>query len=88
LSRYIISYDLRKPSYTERDYQELYAALGDINAKHIQDSVWAASLSDWTAEQIFDYLWKHMHQSKDRLLVVGTSSDFKNINGITKFKDV
>jgi hypothetical protein len=87
VSRYLISYDLRKPNYTERDYKELYAALAYLQAKHIQDSAWGVNL-DWTAEQIFDHLWQHMHQPKDRLLVLQADGSFKNINGITRFSDV
>jgi len=87
VSRYIVSYDLRKPNYTEEDYQEMYTRLGELNAKRIQDSVWAVR-SDYTAEQIFDYLWKHMHQAKDRLLVAAADGDFKNIHGFGKFSDV
>ena len=85
MSRYVISYDLRKPRYTEADYDELYTELDDLGAKHIQDSVWAVS-TELTAEQIFDALWQHMHQDNDRLLVV-RENGFKNMNGITRFKD-
>jgi hypothetical protein len=85
MPRYVISYDLRKPNYTERDYDELYTELNDLGAKHIQDSVWAVS-TELSSEQIFDALWQHMHQARDRLLVAETAG-FKNINGITKFKD-
>jgi hypothetical protein len=85
MSRFVISYDLRKPRYTEADYDELYTELDSLGAKHIQDSVWAVS-SDLSAEKIFDALWQHMHQANDRLLVASTDR-FKNINGITKFKD-
>jgi response regulator RpfG family c-di-GMP phosphodiesterase len=85
MSRHVICYDLRKPNYTESDYEELYTELHDLGAKHIQDSVWAVT-SELTSEQIFDALWQHMHQPKDRLLVASTDG-FKNINGITRFKD-
>jgi hypothetical protein len=87
MSRYVISYDLRKPNYTDADYQELYDELDSIGAKHIQDSVWAVR-NDASAKDIFNVLWAHMHQVRDRLLVVETTDNFNNINGITKFKDV
>ena len=86
MAKFVITYDLRKPNYTEADYEELYDALDSLGAKHIQDSVWAVS-SDDDSEAIFDLLWQHMHQPKDRLLVAKTTGDFKNINGITRFKD-
>ena len=84
MPKFVISYDLRKPDYTEEDYQELYDELDSLGAKHIQDSVWALR-SDSSAEEIFDRLWEYMHQ-KDRLLVAATGQ-FKNIHGITRFKD-
>jgi hypothetical protein len=86
MARYVISYELRKPNYTEADYEELYSELAMWNAKHIQDSVWAVNTED-EATEIFDALWAHMHQPKDRLLVV-RAGPFKGINSITKFKDV
>jgi len=85
MARFVISYDLRKPNYTEADYQDLYDELDTLDAKHIQDSVWAVK-STSSASEIFEALWRHMHK-KDRLLVVGTTTDFKNVNGITRFKD-
>ena len=60
---FIISYDLRKPDF---DYKPLYAALNEIDAKHIQDSVWGIRTTS-TAEVVFDYLWQHMHNQQDRL---------------------
>jgi len=86
MSIFVISYDLRKPDYTEDDYHDIYAELDVLGAKHIQDSLWAVK-SDKTCEDIFDALRQHMH-SKDRLLVVQVNGTFKNINGITGFKDV
>jgi CRISPR/Cas system-associated endoribonuclease Cas2 len=88
MARYVICYDLRKPNYTEADYDELYSALDSIGAKHIQDSVWAVRLDEWSARDIYNHLWAHMHQPKDRLLVAECDGGFQNIHGITKFKDV
>lgn len=87
MPRYVICYDLRKPNYTEADYEELYAELDSIGARHIQDSVWAVRSED-SCQTIFDSLWQHMHQPKDRLLVVVADYGFNNINGITRFKEV
>ena len=85
MSKYIISYDLRKPDY---DYQPLYDALAEISATHIQDSVWAVR-STSTAEVISDYLWQFMHNQRDRLLVVEMEeNNWKNQNGINKLKPV
>lgn len=87
MPRFVISYDLRKPRYTESDYQELYDELDTLGAKHIQDSVWAVT-TDSSASDIYDALWQHMHQANDRLLVAATTDgNWKNINGITKFGD-
>jgi hypothetical protein len=85
MPRYVISYDLRKPNYTESDYENLWAELDALGAKHIQDSVWGLS-SGSSANDIFDALRQHMHP-KDRLLVAATNG-FQNVNGITKFSDV
>jgi hypothetical protein len=54
---FIISYDLRKPDF---DYQPLYDALDKIEAKHLQDSVWAVNTTS-SAEIAFKFLWQHMH---------------------------
>lgn len=84
--RYVISYDLRKPDYTEEDYEDLWNELRTIGAKHIQDSVWAIT-SELNAKQIFDALRQHMHKS-DRLLVAATDgTDWQNVNGVSKFGD-
>lgn len=80
---YLISYDLRKPDY---DYQPLYDALDVIGAKHVQDSVWGVDTTDSVAE-VFDYLWQHMHNQKDRLFVVPFDKRYyKSNNAITKLK--
>jgi CRISPR/Cas system-associated endoribonuclease Cas2 len=63
---FLISYDLRKSDY---DYQPLYHALDEIGAKHIQDSVWGVRIDD-SAAKVFDLLWQHMHNERDRLFVV------------------
>ncbi len=83
---FLISYDLRKPDY---DYQPLYDALAEINAKHVQDSVWGVRTTD-SAGVVFDYLWQYMHNQKDRLFVVpfDKSWNYKSINAINRLKTV
>ncbi len=83
---FLISYDLRKPDY---DYQPLYDALDEIGAKHIQDSVWGIDTGD-SAKVLFDYLWQHMHNEKDRLFVVpfDKDADYKSKNAITLLKNI
>jgi CRISPR/Cas system-associated endoribonuclease Cas2 len=83
---FLISYDLRKPDF---DYDPLYDALAKIKAKHVQDSVWGVRTT-LSAEKIFDYLWQHMHNEKDRLFVVpfDKEQEYKSINAITKLKDI
>ncbi len=44
-SRLLISYDLRERNRTEKEYGELYAALGSLGAKRIQESVWSSALN-------------------------------------------
>jgi hypothetical protein len=83
---YLISYDLRQPEF---DYKPLYLALYAIEAKHIQDSLWAVNTRS-SAKVVFDYLWRHMHDEKDRLFVVcfdkAKAGDAKN--SITPLKDI
>lgn len=83
---FIISYDLRKPDF---DYKPLYAALDTIKAKHIQDSVWGVSTTS-AAAVVFDYLWQHMHNEKDRLFVVpfDATTDYKARNSMNRLADV
>jgi hypothetical protein len=83
---FIVSYDLRKPDF---DYKPLYAALDKIGAKHVQDSVWGVN-STSTAEVVFDYLWQHMHNEKDRLFVItfDKEQNYKAQNSITKLMDI
>lgn len=83
---YIISYDLRKPDY---DYQPLYEALDKIKAKHLQDSVWGVHTSS-NAAQVFDYLWQHMHNEKDRLFVIpfDKEQEYKSQNAINKLNSI
>jgi hypothetical protein len=78
MSVFIISYDLRKPDF---DYEPLYGALAELDATHLQDSVWGVNTTS-TAAQIFDYLWEHVHSTKDRLFVVpfDKSEDYKSQN--------
>lgn len=83
---FLISYDLRKPDH---DYQPLYDELDALNAKHVQDSVWGIR-TDLNAKQVFEALWQHMHNAKDRLFVVtfDKSEDYKSINAITKLREL
>jgi hypothetical protein len=83
---FLISYDLRKPDY---DYQPLYDALKTIKAKHVQDSVWGLRTTS-SAEVVFNYLWQHMHNEKDRLFVVtfDKEMDYKAQNSITMLKEL
>lgn len=83
---YIISYDLRKPDF---DYEPLYEALDEVEAKHIQDSVWGVR-TDSEAKVVFDYLWQHMHNEEDRLFVIpfDSDSDYKSHRAITLLKNL
>jgi hypothetical protein len=83
---FLISYDLRKPDY---DYDPLYEELAALNAKHVQDSVWGVRTTK-SAEAVFDALWAHMHNEKDRLFVVTFDKEqqYKSNNAITKLKDI
>ena len=86
MAAYLISYDLRKPEF---DYKPLYIALYAIEAKHIQDSVWGVNTRS-SAKVVFDYLWRHMHNEKDRLFVVpfDTAKADEAKNSITALKDI
>jgi hypothetical protein len=83
---FLISYDLRKPDF---NYDPLYEALHKVNAKHIQDSVWGINTSS-SATVVFDYLWQHMHNAKDRLFVVtfDKDEDYKGKNSLNKLKSI
>ena len=82
---FIISYDLRKPDF---DYNPLYKALAKIEAKHVQDSVWGIRTKS-SAEVVFDYLWQHMHNEKDRLFVIpfDKEQEYKSQNAMNRLKD-
>lgn len=67
---YLICYDLRKPDY---DYDPVWAELVSLSAQHIQDTVWAVK-SDKSSKELFELLWPHFHNEKDRLLVSSISS--------------
>ncbi len=86
MALYLISYDLRNPEF---DYKPLYVALCAIEAKHIQDSVWGVKTSS-SAKIVFDYLWRHMENEKDRLFVVtlDKTEDVEAKNSITALKDI
>ncbi len=81
-----VCYDLIKPDF---DYQPLYEALDQINAQRIQDSFWGVNTTS-SEEVVFDYLWQHMHSSKDRLAVIPFHSNggYKSQNAITPFKEL
>jgi len=83
---FLISYDLRKPDF---NYQPLYDALAKLKANHVQDSVWGLRTVS-SAEVVFDYLWQHVHNGKDRLFVVpfDKEQDYKSKNAITLLKDL
>jgi len=83
---FIISYDLRKPDF---DYDGLYEQLEALEAKHIQDSVWAVR-SNYSAGQLWNVLWKHMHSERDRLFVVpfDKTNQFHSKNAINKLSSV
>jgi hypothetical protein len=67
---FLICYDLRKPDY---DYDPVWAELDNIGAQHIQDSVWAVQ-SNKSANELFQLLWPHFHNEKDRLLISSINS--------------
>lgn len=79
---YLIAYDLRKPDY---DYQPLYDKLASIRATRIQESVWVVC-SNRSVKDIFDSLWAHMHNERDRLLVAQMGDDWRSINGMAKIQ--
>lgn len=83
---YLISYDLRKPDF---DYDPLYKALDKMAADRIQDSVWGLRTKR-TAEEIFDNLWQHMHNAKDRLFVIPIDPDaqYRATNSMKKIRDL
>jgi CRISPR/Cas system-associated endoribonuclease Cas2 len=83
---FLISYDLRKPDF---DYDNLYQQLGELDAVHVQDSVWAIN-TGFSATKIFDLLWACMHSQRDRLLVVpfDKTKQFKAINSMQKLGSI
>jgi hypothetical protein len=86
MSVFIIAYDLRKPDF---DYQPLYDALAEIEAKHLQDSIWGLDTSS-SSTVVFDYLWQYLHSPKDRLFVIpfDKSDGYKSQNAITPLKGI
>jgi CRISPR-associated endonuclease Cas2 len=83
MHRLLISYDLRWPTSSEEDYEELYKALAKIGAERIQESVWAVRTSK-ASHEIFEQLSHHIHAG-DRLLVARIGG-FKNVGGINLLK--
>lgn len=85
MSVYIISYDLRKPNF---DYKPLYAALAEMDAERVQDSVWGVD-TDSSGPEIWDYLWQFLHSERDRLFVIPfNKKDYKSKNAISKLGDL
>lgn len=86
MAAYLVSYDLREPEF---DYKPLFLALHAIEAKHIQDSVWGVNTRS-SAKLVFDYLWRHMNNEKDRLFVVtfDAAKADEAKNSITALKDI
>ena len=86
MALFLISYELRKSDF---NYHPLYDALAEIDAKHVQDSVWGVNTTSTVAE-LFNFLWQHMHNGKDRLLVVtfDKSLGYSSHNAITRLKDL
>jgi hypothetical protein len=83
---FLISYDLRKPEY---NYEPLYAALKEIKATQLQDSVWGVN-STCSAKEIYDFLWRYMHDQKDRLFVItfDKTQEFYCMNALGKFSEL
>lgn len=66
MKTYLVGYDLNKPG---QDYSKLIGALKTFpNWWSYLDSTWILK-TDWSAEQVRNYLWRHMDGS-DELLVV------------------
>jgi len=58
MSLYVITYDVRAKN--PQDYPSLYDQLNEWGAKHLQNSVWLASLNG-TAAEVRDALRRHLH---------------------------
>jgi CRISPR/Cas system-associated endoribonuclease Cas2 len=85
MPRFIIAYDLRNPDH---DYEPLYKELKRIQAQHIQDSVWAVRLPG-ESQTIYETLWRHMHNTDDRLLVAQLDDkNFVSKNGMHKISEL
>jgi hypothetical protein len=79
---FIISYDLRKPDH---DYEPLYEALDELKAKRIHESVWGVR-TNRRADSVFEFLWEHMHNEKDRLFVIPFDKDNQDYRSKAKIK--
>lgn len=80
-SRYLITYDLRKPG---QSYTNLWAALTRLAAKRSCESVWVIR-STYNAEAIRNYLKQYI-DTNDRLLVteMGGWASFNTITNISQ----
>jgi CRISPR associated protein Cas2 len=85
MAKFLVSYDLRKPNYTEQDYENLWDALKGLRAKRIQDSVWGLQ-TELNAKALIAKLQPHIH-ARDRLLVANIS-DWNSIQGINRIADL
>ena len=85
MARLLISYDLRKPNNSEKDYAALYDALDSMRAKRIQESVWVVR-TDLDAMDLFAQVESHFYP-RDRLLVAHMGG-FRNRMGISKISGI
>jgi len=81
----LIAYDLRKPNFTEGDYEPLYSRLGALGARRVQESVWALRTSE-TPKEIFGRL-KPLLSGRDRL-IVAMIGDCENLGGINRIDEM
>ena len=65
---YFVDYDLRG----QRNYQDLYDALGKLGAVRFLESSWCFQRADTSAKLVRDYLTKHI-DANDGLMVSAVS---------------
>jgi len=68
MSAFLVTYDLVGTDATSANYKNLIAEIQRTAWGHVQDSVWIV-VTDESAKQVFDRLWRHMHP-RDRLFVL------------------